>query len=243
MIKRLIVNADDFGLTSDINRAIIEAHQKGIVTSTTILGNCDPKLLEDAVELSKQNPKLGVGAHLVLTLRKPLLDASKSLTDPLGNFRVNILDDIDEIDVEVIYQEWKAQLNYLLNHFKLTHIDSHHHVHTHKKLYPVATRLSKEYKLPLRSIHDNFPFGIKTAFGFYNEGVALEYIKDVVLNEKGLLELMVHPGYKDDSFLQEISSYHDMRQRELDILCMDELKSFLDEHEIELVNYSYIHLK
>ena len=47
MINRLIVNADDFALTSGISRAIVEAHQKGIVTSTTILGNCDEKLLEE----------------------------------------------------------------------------------------------------------------------------------------------------------------------------------------------------
>ena len=60
MIKRLIVNADDFALTSDISRAIIESFQNGVVTSTTILANCDAKLLEEAIELSKQNPDLGI---------------------------------------------------------------------------------------------------------------------------------------------------------------------------------------
>ena len=102
MIKRLIVNADDFGITSEVSRAIVEAHQKGIVTSTTILANCDDKVLEEAVELSKQNPNLGIGAHLVLTMRAPILKDQPDLIDNMGNFRFNY-DDMDEIDLELVY--------------------------------------------------------------------------------------------------------------------------------------------
>lgn len=242
MIKRLIVNADDFGMTSGVSRAIVEAHQKGIVTSTTILANCDDKVLEEAVELSKQNPNLGIGAHLVLTMRAPILKDQPDLIDNMGNFRFNY-DDMDEIDPELVYLEWKAQLDRLSQHFKLTHIDSHHHVHMHKTLQPIARRLSKEYKLPLRSEKDNFPFGIKVALDFYKENATIDYLKNVMSEEKGLLEIMVHPGYADDTFLQEISSYSNERQNELDILCSDEIKEFIELEDIELVNYAFIHLK
>lgn len=242
MIKRLIVNADDFGMTSGVSRAIVEAHQKGIVTSTTILANCDDKVLEEAVELSKQNPNLGIGAHLVLTMRAPILKDQPDLIDNMGNFRFNY-DDMDEIDPELVYLEWKAQLDRLSQHFKLTHIDSHHHVHMHKTLQPIARRLSKEYKLPLRSEKDNFPFGIKVALGFYKENATIDYLKNVMSEEKGLLEIMVHPGYADDTFLQEISSYSNERQNELEILCSDEIKEFIESEDIELVNYAFIHLK
>ena len=238
MINRLIVNADDFALTSGISRAIVEAHQKGIVTSTTILGNCDEKLLEEAVELSRQNPELGIGAHLVLTTRKPLLEDHKTLVDELGNFALNEKADLDEV-----YEEWKAQINRLKEHFKLTHIDSHHHVHLREELKPIATRLSKEFKLPMRSDVDNFPFGIKVDAGFYRDSVSVDYIKEACEKEKGLLEIMVHPGYADDTFLQEISSYSLPRQKELEVLCDDSLKEFIKENNIELVNYSFIHLK
>ena len=54
---------------------------------------------------------------------------------------------------------------------------------------------------------------------------------------------MVHPGYADDTFLQEISSYSLPRQKELEVLCDDSLKEFIKENNIELVNYSFIHLK
>ena len=242
MIKRLIVNADDFGMTSGVSRAIVEAHQKGIVTSTTILANCDDKVLEEAVELSKQNPNLGIGAHLLLTMRAPILKDQPDLIDKMGNFRFNY-DDMDEIDPELVYLEWKAQLDRLSQHFKLTHIDSHHHVHMHKTLQPIARRLSKEYKLPLRSEKDNFPFGIKVALDFYKENATIDYLKNVMSEEKGLLEIMVHPGYADDTFLQEISSYSNERQNELDILCSDEIKEFIESEDIELVNYAFIHLK
>lgn len=238
MINRLIVNADDFALTSGISRAIVEAHQKGIVTSTTILGNCDEKLLEEAVELSRQNPELGIGAHLVLTTRKPLLEDHKTLVDELGNFELNENADLDEI-----YEEWKAQIIRLKEHFKLTHIDSHHHVHLREELKPIAIRLSKEFKLPMRSDVDNFPFGIKVDAGFYRDSVSVDYIKEACEKEKGLLEIMVHPGYADDTFLQEISSYSLPRQKELEVLCDDSLKEFIEENNIELVNYSFIHLK
>lgn len=243
MIKRLIVNADDFALTSDISRAIIESFQNGVVTSTTILANCDAKLLEEAIELSKQNPDLGIGAHLVLTTRKPILKEHKTLVDVFGNFKY-ITGSFDEtIDVEEVYLEWKAQLDRLKAHFNLTHIDSHHHVHMSPKLHSIARRLSKEYKLPLRSRTDNFPFGIKTALGFQGENATVEYLKSVIESEKGLLEIMVHPGYENDIFLEEISDYNTERYTELKVLCSDEIKTFLEENEIELVNYSFIHLK
>lgn len=242
MIKRLIVNADDFGMTSGVSRAIIEAYQKGIVTSTTVLANCDDKALEEAVELSKQNPDLGIGAHLVLTMREPILKDQPTLVDSMGNFKFDI-DNLESVDPEVVYLEWKAQLDRLLHYFKLTHIDSHHHVHMHKVLQPIARRLSKEYKLPLRSEKDNFPFGIKVALDFYKENATVAYLKKVMQEEKGLLEIMVHPGYAEDDFLQEISSYNVEREKELEILCSDEIKEFIETEEIELVNYSFIHLK
>lgn len=70
MSKQLIINADDFGLSNSINKGIIEAHQRGIVTSTTIMANM-PGFLS-AVNLAKQNPSLGVGVHINLIRGEPL---------------------------------------------------------------------------------------------------------------------------------------------------------------------------
>ena len=91
-MRRLIINADDFGLTSGVNRGIVESHAHGVVTSATLMA-CGEKFAEAAV-LSAQEPRLSVGCHVVLVDGVPVLDAATvpSLTvgpkfrDRLTNF-------------------------------------------------------------------------------------------------------------------------------------------------------------
>ncbi|MFM7381630.1 MAG: ChbG/HpnK family deacetylase, partial [Microcystaceae cyanobacterium] len=63
-MKQLIINGDDFGLSSSVNQAIIQAHQEGILTSTSLM--VTGSAFSEAVALAKQNPRLGVGLHLTL---------------------------------------------------------------------------------------------------------------------------------------------------------------------------------
>jgi predicted glycoside hydrolase/deacetylase ChbG (UPF0249 family) len=63
-VRRLIVNADDFGFTSGVNRGIVKAHSDGVVTSGTLMAN-GPAFCE-VKELAKQVPKLSIGCHVVL---------------------------------------------------------------------------------------------------------------------------------------------------------------------------------
>ena len=63
-MRRLIINADDFGLTSGVNRAIVEAHGHGVVTSATLMANAPA--FSEAVQLAEASPRLGVGCHVVL---------------------------------------------------------------------------------------------------------------------------------------------------------------------------------
>lgn len=243
MLKRIIFNADDFGLSSGVNRAIIESHKNGVVNSTSALGNCDEKLLIEAADLAKQNPQLGVGVHLVLTTRKPLIDTHKTLVDQQGFFNVNDAKLSENLDLDEVYEEWKAQILRLKSHFNLTHLDSHHHVHLDENLYKVIRRLSREFKLPIRSVRDNLPFEVKADLGFFGQEATVEYLKNRISQLYGLVEFMVHPGLKDDLFLQEISSYNEARAKELDILCSEELKSFLIENRIKNINYGQIKRK
>src|SRR5574337_787269 len=85
-MKQLVVNADDFGLTEGINRGILEAHRRGILTSTTLLAN--GAALESAVALAIESPQLGVGIHLNLTQGRPVSDPYRvpSLVDEGGCF-------------------------------------------------------------------------------------------------------------------------------------------------------------
>ena len=136
MASRLIINADDFGLTRGINRAILELHQAGAVTSATLMAN--GPAFDDAVSIALANPTLGVGCHIVLTDGAPL---SHPLRIPtlLGadgkNFRPSLIDFLtavllgkvseDEIAIEAL-----AQIQHLQRSgIDVTHIDSHKHTH------------------------------------------------------------------------------------------------------------------
>jgi hopanoid biosynthesis associated protein HpnK len=144
-VRRLIVNADDFGLTAGVNRAIIEANTNGIVASSTLMAN--GRAFDDAVRLAKQTPQLDVGCHLVLIDGDPVLDAHRlpTITSPtsgtarfpdgLKSFAARALTgrlDPDEIEAEASAQIRKIQSAGIA----VSHVDSHKHTH----LFPAVRR-------------------------------------------------------------------------------------------------------
>jgi len=142
-VRRLIVNADDFGFTAGVNRAIVEAHIRGIVTSSTLMAN--GRAFDDAVRLAKTVPLLSVGCHVVLIDGEPVLGADKltSLSstrsscfrDGLKSFATRALAgrlDADEIEAEV-----GAQIRKLTSAgVSVSHVDTHKHTH----LFPAVLR-------------------------------------------------------------------------------------------------------
>ena len=82
--KRLIVNADDFGLTNGVNRAIIEGHTRGAVTSATLMANMPA--FDAAVGLAKDHPSLGVGLHFNIVTGQPLSECWSLIDDRTGDF-------------------------------------------------------------------------------------------------------------------------------------------------------------
>ncbi|HWX92444.1 MAG TPA: ChbG/HpnK family deacetylase [Terriglobales bacterium] len=135
-MRRLIVNADDFGLTHGVNRAIAEAHHRGIVTSTTLMANAGA--FDEAVLLANSSSGWSVGCHLVLVDGEPLLDpsrlpslvprGSRRFRDGLGVFALRALSgwlDTDQVEAEATAQIRKLQSH----HLDPSHIDSHKHTH------------------------------------------------------------------------------------------------------------------
>jgi predicted glycoside hydrolase/deacetylase ChbG (UPF0249 family) len=129
---RLIVNSDDYGRTAEVSRGIRQAHQKGIVTSTTCLMNL-PTTADDIKIALRETPKLGLGVHLVLTAGRPLLppDEIGTLVAPDGEFHklLPFTDGIYRIDPTEAKTEWRAQIEAFVAAAgrKPTHLDSHHH--------------------------------------------------------------------------------------------------------------------
>ena len=144
-MKRLIVNADDFGLTSGVNRGILDAHAHGIVTSSTLMAS--GAAFHDAAELARQTPSLSVGCHVLLVDAPPLLEFSQVSSLAYENngtpkFRDSIvrfacLAIAGRLDEKQIETEITAQIRKLQTAaIQVSHLDSHKHTH----MFPVVFR-------------------------------------------------------------------------------------------------------
>jgi chitin disaccharide deacetylase len=142
-VGRLILNADDFGLTAGVNRAIIELHRAGVLTSTTLMAKA--AATDEAIELVRSTPSLGVGCHLVLVDGEPVLstqnlptlvDARTGCFHPkLGAFLKKLY--LGRIRSSEIEAEATAQIALLQSRgLNLTHIDTHKHTH----MFPAVLR-------------------------------------------------------------------------------------------------------
>jgi hopanoid biosynthesis associated protein HpnK len=131
----LIVNADDFGLTAGVNRAIIEAHTRGIVTSTTVMVNMPA--FAQAAELARSHPSLGVGLHFNIAQGKPVapVEQVRSLLNRRDEFPGTSTEIAwrmitGGLKIAEIIIELRAQIERALRSgIRLTHIDSHKHSH------------------------------------------------------------------------------------------------------------------
>ena len=148
-MRRLIVNADDFGLTLGVNRAIVEAHTNGIVTSSTLMAN--GAAFHDAARLAKSMPKLSVGCHVVLIDGQPVLNPSQiqSITsearfrDGLKTFAVRAVGgriNADEVTVETEAQIRKIQAAGI----EVSHLDTHKHTHLFPSILAPVLRAAKK---------------------------------------------------------------------------------------------------
>jgi predicted glycoside hydrolase/deacetylase ChbG (UPF0249 family) len=143
MPPRLILNADDFGLTRGINRAIAELHQAGALTSATLMAN--GPAFDDAIAIAIANPSLGVGCHIVLTDGIPISPPHtiptllgpdrKTFRPQLSHFIRDLL--LGRIDPAEIERESLAQVQTLQRAgIDVTHLDTHKHTH----IFPTVAR-------------------------------------------------------------------------------------------------------
>lgn len=214
----LIINADDFGLSKSINKGIIEAYQDGLISSTTIMINMP--YVEDAISKWKENTSLGLGLHINLTQGSPISNNVNSLVDENGIFHKHRKIETGEVNIvyEDAYREIKAQIEKLLSYdVRIDHLDYHHFIHVNPSIRKALINLALEYKLPLRTIDEEFRNevkhnGIKTpdvfSFDFYGDGAKLESIVNFVNNYEDCnsIEIVTHCGYVDED-TKERTSY------------------------------------
>jgi chitin disaccharide deacetylase len=166
-MKQLILNADDFGLTRGVNEGIIRAHREGVLTSATLMA-CGPAF-DHAVELAKQNARLGIGCHLVLVGGRavaPVEEISSlasrdgRLPESLGSFVTRLSSGI--IRPKEIDRELRAQiLKIRAAGIEPTHLDTHKHTHAHPAVMAALGRVARELGIrrvrkPMENLQDSW---------------------------------------------------------------------------------------
>ena len=208
MTRRLIVNADDFGLTRGVSAGILTAHRHGIVTSTTVLVTAD---VDRGALAAARDAGLGMGLHVNLTLGRPLTNA-RSLVDASGRFVRDARRAAQRAAVKDVEREVGAQIDKFLTLVRRgpTHLDTHHHVGLHEPVTGVVLAAAKRLGVPVRSQNGGArararAAGLRTPDHFFGESgpgaywtlaTTLARLRDL---PPGASEFMAHPGVFDEA--------------------------------------------
>lgn len=149
---RIIVNADDFGISEPVNEAIFQGMRRGVITSATMLSN--GAAVRAAAQKLHLFPKCSFGVHLNLTEFEPLCPGSHtdlaSILDKNRCFNGNAIREvrIGPAMLRAIFREWCSQIESLMRlGVKPSHLDAHHHVHTIPQMLPVLAALRRRYNI------------------------------------------------------------------------------------------------
>jgi chitin disaccharide deacetylase len=227
--RMLIVNADDFGLSEPVNAGIAEAHERGIVTSASMMVRQGEATA--AASYAEAHPELAVGLHIDL-----------GQWDYVNCEWIVAYERCAQDDAGAVEAECRGQLEafHRLLGRDPTHLDSHQHTHMREPVASVAERLAAELGVPLRGR------GIRYEGGFYGQTGEGEPMPDAICVESlirilsslpgGWTELGCHPGLG----MREESSYGPERERELRVLCDPRVRGTIETEGIELRSFAQV---
>jgi len=262
-VRKLVVNADDFGFTCDVNLGIIEAHRRGILTATTLMaaGAFDDDAFADAVRLARETPTLDIGCHLVLVGAPPFPMTIAQLIRAIALNRIRV------------YDELAAQVRRVIDaDICPTHLDTHKHTHLLPPVLDAVARISEEFGIPWVRRPFDFPFtpeGVSFAkravaksmtamrehsasklsqhgcrstdhfagfqiTGSYDAASLMRLLRAL---PEGSTEFMCHPGRLGPSLRAAPTRLKESREQELRALTSPEVRACLEECAIELCSF------
>ena len=188
MVRRFILNADDFGMSKAVNRAVLEAYEFGLLKSVSLTPNGEA--FDEAVDaILPKCPELGVGIHLNITKGKSMCTDIDLLTDSNMKFRhsyfgllINAYNPQKKDFLPQIEREFRRQIEKVLAKTKATHIDSHNHIHSIPPIFDMVCRLAKEYKIPQVRTHFEKFYLIPEPLRYINKTYFLNFHKKFLLN-------------------------------------------------------------
>jgi chitin disaccharide deacetylase len=223
MTRRLIVNADDWGLTRGVSEGILAAHRQGIVSSTTVLATAD---LDRELVARLRDSGLGLGVHVNLTLGSPLT-RGRSLVDGDGRFVRDARRAAARVTAADVRAEVQAQVERFESAIKRrpTHLDTHHHVGLHSPVREVVLEIARGLDIPVRSQDAGArararSAGLRTPDHFFGESGPDAYwscdrtVRHLRELPVGVSEFMCHPGWCD----AELAYSRYGRQRETEMI-------------------------
>jgi hypothetical protein len=248
-VKRLIVNADDFGRSAGVNAGVLEAHARGIVTSATVmvLETAAARGIRDSAERARG---LSIGLHFALTGSGRTAAAARDVPNlaPGGLFPRTREELPHRLPPEEILLELEAQIGIfeILARKPPSHLDSHHHVALHPSVAPVFAAVAKKRSIPVRAASDEARRSLRAAGvrtpdrfvdSFYAQGATFEELERILSGlSEGTTELMCHPGRADQD-LRQGSTYVDEREWEIEVLCDPNIRALVRAQKIELVGF------
>ena len=217
--RLVIVNADDLGLSDEIDRGIFEAHDRGIVTSSSLL--VDGPHAADAIQLARQRPKLGLGIHVAF--------------DDRGKWLVNVQ------DPRVVQREVARQLDAFVRMTGAppTHIDSHHHAHRFFNVARHFIEAGERLGVPVRGFSEVFFVGRfwgQPEFGRTDmTKISVDYLLALLRSlGPGVSEVSCHPGHLET---RPDAQYNREREVELRSLCDAQVRAAIAEEGIRLISF------
>jgi chitin disaccharide deacetylase len=266
-LKRLVVNADDFGYTRDVNAGIVQAHRNGILTATTLMAN--GAAFEHAVELARSTPEMDIGCHLVLVGGRSLLAGQSPLPKDVPELLKRLA--LRQISP---YDELRAQVERIIAAgIRPTHLDTHKHTHLAFPVLDAVARLGEEFGIVWVRRPFDFPLsgsgpvpwskrlvsrslqvlrsrfhaklarhGCKTTdyfAGFQLTGYVTvdELVALIQSLPDGTTELMCHPGYCTDELRACPTRLKESRQLELAALTSAQVKIAVAAAGVRLTRY------
>jgi chitin disaccharide deacetylase len=252
-LKELIINADDFGFTRDVNAGIVHAYRYGVLTSTTLMANGDA--FDDAVRLASETPGLDIGCHLVLVQGRSLL-TGRSYPDKLPDVYSALFR--GQLDP---YAEFRPQIEKIIAAgIRPSHLDTHKHTHIVPVAFRAVARLAHEFGIPYmrlpmdataplsawpcalgkrayRAMARKYNVRMTDHFlGFRLTGSLTEdnFAKAIENLPEGSTEFMCHPGFLGPELKAAATRLRESRVRELEALTSPRIRQLLAAKSIHL---------
>lgn len=233
--NKIVINADDFGMTAGTCQAILSGHDEGVINSTSCMTNGD--FFPIYAEELKKRPLLKKGVHLNLTYGRSLSGAGSLIDSRRGFFKNGFFALVfksffDKKFLADVEREWREQIGMLTSSgIRIAHIDSHRHVHMIPPLFKIAVSLSRECgEVRIRNINESL-FASIAMFRSFNFLLNGGIVKFFLLRFFSRINKRVDNSYQDwdffsilytgainEAFLRKIFNQNNSKGRNIEIM-------------------------